>query len=146
VTEDPTLELPEPHNQHGTWQGAFRTGHFDAVALRYAVEVSGGVDAVALTHLDAAARQPLRVCRSYQVDGQPLQRIIPGPERDLGWQERLTAMLLRARPVYEDPGPDWPGLVEGALGAPVVLTSYGPTAADKRAVASALGRRTPATR
>jgi serine/threonine protein kinase len=62
------------------------------------------------------------------------------------WQERLTAMLLRARPVYEDPGPDWPGLVEGALGAPVVLTSYGPTAADKRAVASALRRRTPATR
>src|SRR4029077_14332499 len=104
VTEDPTLELPEPHNQDGTWQGAFRTGHFDAVALRYAVEVSGGVDAVALTHLDVAAGHPLRVARSSQVDGQPLQRIIPGPERDLGWQERLTAMLLRARPVYDDPG------------------------------------------
>jgi len=108
-----------------------RTGHFDAVALRYAVEVSGGVDAVALTHLDAAARHPVRVCRSYQVDGQPLRRIIPGPERDLRWQERLTAMLLRAHPVYEDPGPDWPGLVEDMLGAPVVLRSYGPTAADK---------------
>ena len=135
VTEDPTLELPEPHNQHGTWQGVFRTGHFNAVALRYAVEVSGGVDAVALTHLDAAARHPLRVGRSYQIDGQRLGRIIPGPERDLGWQERLTAMLLRARPVYEDPGPDWPGLVEDMLGAPVVLRSYGPTAADKRAVA-----------
>jgi hypothetical protein len=39
--------------------------------------------------LDAAARHPLRVCRSYQVAGQPLRRIIPGPERDLGWQERL---------------------------------------------------------
>jgi hypothetical protein len=44
-------------------------------------------------------------------------------------------MLLRARPVYEDPGPDWPGLVEDMLGAPVVLRSYGPTVADKRAVA-----------
>ena len=135
VTEDPTLEVPEPHNQHGAWQGAFRTGHFDAVALRYAVEVSGGVDAVALTHLDAAARHPLRVCRSYQIDGQQQTRLIPGPERDLRWQERLTAMLLRARPVYQDHGPDWPGIVEDLLGAPVVLRSYGPTAADKRAVA-----------
>jgi adenylosuccinate synthase len=64
VTEDPTLELPEPHNQHGTWQGPFRTGHFDGVALRYAIEVTGGVDAVALTHLDLA----------------PLHRQIPGTE------------------------------------------------------------------
>lgn len=134
VTEDSTLEVPEPHNQHGAWQGAFRTGHFNAVALRYAVEVSGGVDAVALTHLDTAARHPLRVCRSYQIDGQQQTRIVPGPERDLRWQERLTAMLLRALPVYDDPGPDWPGIVEDMLGAPVVLRSYGPTAADKRAV------------
>ena len=137
VTEDPTLEIPEPHNQNGAWQGAFRTGHFDAVALRYAVEVSGGVDAVALTHLDAAARHPLRVCRSYQVGGQRQTRIIPGPERDLTWQERLTAMLLRARPVYECPGPDWPDLVEDVLGAPVTLRSYGPTAASKRAMTPA---------
>src|SRR6266516_2642538 len=45
-TEDPTLELPELYNRHGTWQGAFRTGHLDAVALRYAVKVAGGLDAV----------------------------------------------------------------------------------------------------
>jgi adenylosuccinate synthase len=93
------------------------------------------VDAVALTHVDAAARHPLRVCPSYQVGGQPLRRIIAGPDRDLGWQERLTAMLLRARPVSEDPGPDWPGIVEDTLGAPIVLRSYGPTAAGKCAVA-----------
>jgi adenylosuccinate synthase len=145
VTEDPTLELPEPHNRHGTWQGAFRTGHFDAVALRYAVEVSGGVDAVALTHLDQAGRNPLRVCRAYQADGQRLTRISPGPERDLAYQERLTGTLLSARPVYEHPGPDWPGLVEDTLGAPVALTSYGPTVADMYAAAALLPR-TPAAR
>jgi adenylosuccinate synthase len=138
VTEDPTLELPEPHNRSGTWQGAFRTGHFDAVALRYAVEVSGGVDAVALTHLDVAERHPLRVCRSYQTGDQQHSRIIPGPARDLRYQERLTAMLLGARPVYERPAGDWPGIVEDALGAPVALRSYGPTTADKRLVARRL--------
>ncbi|HVB43857.1 MAG TPA: adenylosuccinate synthetase [Streptosporangiaceae bacterium] len=34
VTEDPTLELPERHNGRNEWQGQFRVGHFDAVALR----------------------------------------------------------------------------------------------------------------
>ena len=137
VTEDPTLEVSEPHNQRGTWQGAFRTGHFDAVALRYAAEVSGGVDAVALTHLDTAARHPLRVCRSYLIGGQPYPRIIPGPDRDLQHQERLTQLLLAAHPVCEPPGPDWPGLVEDVLGAPVVLRSFGPTVAGKHAAAPA---------
>ena len=142
VTEDPTLEFPEPHNRHGTWQGAFRTGHPNAVALRYAVEVAGGVDAVALTHLDVAGRHPLRVCRAYQVGGQRLAGIVPGPERDLRWQEQLTRTLLRARPVYDDSpldasGRDWPGIFEEVLGAPVVLRSYGPTVADKRGATGA---------
>ena len=143
VTEDSTREFPEPHNRYGAWQGAFRIGHPDAVALQYAVEVAGGVDVVALTHLDVAARHPLRVCRAYQVDGQQLARITPGPERDLRWQEQLTRTLLRARPVYDDSpldssGRDWPGIFEEMLGAPVVLRSYGPTVAG---MCAAIGAR-----
>lgn len=68
MTEDRELAalLPEPHNGTGAWQGAFRVGHFDAVAHAYAVEVCGGVDALALTHLDAPARCPaLRLVRGY---------------------------------------------------------------------------------
>jgi adenylosuccinate synthase len=142
VTEDPTLELPEPHNRSGQWQGVFRTGHFDAVALRYAVEVAGGVDAVALTHLDAVTGQPVRLCRRYRVDGRPVARLVPGPERDLTYTERLTASLLRARPEYEEPGADWPEVIGEVLGAPVALVSRGPTAADKQpaAVAGRLGQ------
>lgn len=142
VTEDPTLELPEPHNTRGVWQGPFRTGHFDAVALRYAAEITGSVDAVALTHLDVAAAKPLRLCRAYEeADGQPIKRLVPGPERDLDWQERLTHRLLRARPVYADAVPgqgNWPDVVAQVLGAPVAVASYGPTAADKRAVTRVL--------
>ncbi|HEY7144216.1 MAG TPA: adenylosuccinate synthetase [Streptosporangiaceae bacterium] len=134
VTEDPTLEIPEPNNRSGRWQGAFRAGHLDAVALRYAAEVAGGVDAVALTHLDTAARHPLRLCTSYRAGRQRIERITPGPRRDLRWQEQLTRMLLRARPGYEQPGGgDWPAVAEDILGAPVVLESHGPTAADKKA-------------
>jgi adenylosuccinate synthase len=137
-TEDPTLEIPEPHNVPGRWQGAFRTGHLDAVALRYAVEVAGGVDAVAVTHLDAAARHPLRLCTSYQAAGQRLTRIAPGPDRDLEYQERLTRLLLTARPRYEDPGGAWPDVIAGLAGAPVILGSHGPTAAAKRLLTQTL--------
>ena len=144
VTEDPTLEMPEPHNRQGDWQGAFRVGHFDAVALRYAISVAGGVDALAVTHLDTVARHPVQVCDGYRVDGRLIDRIGPGPERDLDYQSRLTGMLLRARPWYlsGDLSGDRPGLIEAALGAPVTLLSTGPTAADKlvASLASLAGR------
>ena len=141
VTEDPTLELPEPHNRQGAWQGAFRVGHFDAVALRYAVSAAGGVDALAVTHLDTVASQPVQVCDAYHVDGRLVERIAPGPERDLDYQSRLTGMLLRARPSYHLGGAQ-PDMIEETLGAPVALLSAGPTAADKlvaaRGIASSL--------
>jgi adenylosuccinate synthase len=141
VTEDPALGLPEAHNGHGEWQGAFRTGHFDAVAHRYAVEVAGGVDELAVTHLDVpAVRKDLRICTSYRVDGGITDRIVPGPHRDLAHQERLTAWLHRARPAELHRPEDWPARIGELLGAPVTLESYGPRAGDKRFVPSGVHR------
>jgi len=137
VTEDPTLELPEPHNQAGQWQGPVRVGHLDAVALRYAIEACGGIDAVALTHLDTAREHAgeLRICRAYRVGARGLaDRLVPGPPRDLAYQERLTSMLLGARPVYGGApvgDADWCDAVAEIAGAPVSLRSYGPSAALK---------------
>jgi adenylosuccinate synthase len=136
-TEDPTLDLPEQHNADGRWQGPFRTGHLDAVALAYAAEVAGGVDAVALTHLDAASqhRGDLRICRAYDLSGHTLTRIEPGPPRDLAYQESLTQTLLKARPVYRQEerltARDWPDAVTGILHAPVTIRSRGPALTDK---------------
>jgi adenylosuccinate synthase len=133
VTEDPTLDLPDLHNVHGPWQGAFRVGHLDAVALRYALEVTGGVDAFALTHLDVAERRPdLRWCRAYEVDGARLERVVPGPTGDLDHQERLTNLLWRARPVYDDAHGDWREVAEATLGARAIVCSYGPGRLDKQ--------------
>jgi len=132
VTEDTSLDLREPHNGHNPWQGRFRTGHLDAVALRYSIEVAGGVDAIALTHLDTAARHPeLQMCLSYQAGGHSLRRLPVGPPRDLDHQERLTQMLLAAQPVYSLPDGGWADAIAETTGAPVVVRSYGPTAADK---------------
>jgi adenylosuccinate synthase len=151
VTEDAALSrvLPDAYNTTGPWQGGFRVGHFDAVAHRYAIEVAGGIDALAITHADVPARvDSLRVCRSYRLDGltgnglngnglndngASIDRIVPGAFGDLDYQATLTRMLASASPVL-DPGPpaDWPATIAELLDRPIAVTSHGPTAADKR--------------
>jgi adenylosuccinate synthase len=133
VTEDQGLtgRLVDPHNHPGPWQGAFRVGHFDTVAHRYALEVAGGIDALALTSLDLAISQ-LRICHAYRMPNGLVTRLRPGPARDLAYQTALTAQVSVATPVLDDAPRDWVAAVEAALDVPVALTSHGPTAADKR--------------
>ncbi|HEX5541533.1 MAG TPA: adenylosuccinate synthetase [Micromonospora sp.] len=132
VTEDPTLPFTDPHNPSNPWQGPFRFGHFDAVAHRYALEVAGGVDGLALTHLDLAGER-LQICRAYDW----ADRLVPGPPGDLDRQAQLTSRLLRTRPVYGPAPADWAAAVQEELGAPVLLTSHGPTAEHKASLAPA---------
>ncbi|TMQ92636.1 adenylosuccinate synthetase [Actinomadura soli] len=144
VTEDPALtaDLPDPHNVAGRWQGAFRVGHLDAVALRYALDVTGGVDGLAVTHLDVAGARPdLRVCLAYDMGpangmspadgmgGERVARLGTGPP-DLDRQAALTRRLLAARPVYAPLGRA-EETIEDVLRAPVVLRSYGPATSAK---------------
>lgn len=53
VTEDHFAHTEEPHNTYGQWQGRWRTGHFDLVMARYALDAVNGVDGLVLTHLDS---------------------------------------------------------------------------------------------
>ena len=135
--EDPSLAplLPEPHNGTGRWQGAFRVGHLDLVLLRYALEVCGGADALAVTHLDSAAgpaRDRLRVATAWRAGGTRITRLRPGPFADLDHQRRLTALASAAAPELTVPDRPWPALLSGALGVPVAVTSWGPRTGDKR--------------
>ncbi|WP_409491294.1 adenylosuccinate synthetase [Amycolatopsis sp. cmx-11-12] len=45
--------FPEAHNDTGEYQGAWRAGDLDEALLDYAIAVCDGVDALAVTHLDA---------------------------------------------------------------------------------------------
>ncbi|WP_220134730.1 adenylosuccinate synthetase [Nonomuraea soli] len=122
VTEDPSLEIAERHNAGNAWQGAFRLGHFDAVAHRYALEAAGGADGLVLTHLDAPVS---RMCQEYTgLASLPVSG-------DLEAQARLTERLRHERPVYGESVTDWPSAVAEALGVPVVLGSWGATSDDK---------------
>jgi adenylosuccinate synthase len=51
-TENNTLDLPELHNGTGEFQGAFRVGDFNNKAARRAIEIVGGIDGLALSHID----------------------------------------------------------------------------------------------
>lgn len=119
------------HNKTGPWQGNFRIGNLDLVALRYAVEVLGGVDYLALTHMDCV---PEKVCWGYSGTRpeffsndarlKPVKRI---PREML----RLTDNLFEVKPQLTEFSTY---VVERNLGAEVHLQSHGPTCRDKKEV------------
>jgi len=152
VTEDPTLNahLPEHHNNAAGWQGRFRVGRFDAVAARYAIACAGGVDALAITHLDALLKLDGQVCEAYREDaadpapsspdrhfagdGTQITAIRVPQQPDLDQQAALTRRLLACRPVLRPwPTGDIPfrSRLADELATPIAITSFGPTFADK---------------
>lgn len=139
------------HNAFNDWQGNVRYGWFDAILARYALDVVGGVDALALTHLDAP--NPSRfwsVCSAY--DGErwgeeyadlvadrlasgPLTRLAVAPERSLEHQARLTQLLMQVTPVLDSCEAQESailGQIERILERSVDITSRGPRASDVR--------------
>jgi adenylosuccinate synthase len=151
VTEDAALtaSVPEPHNGNNDWQRQFRVGPLDLVALRYALQVTGPVDGLVVSHLDRLAEIPdWRICEAYQypgahprldeffeVQGAQIHGIkVPPNPADLIQQERLTRLLLEMQPVYTDCRKDpneYLALVSQKLNLPVAITSSGPTAEGK---------------
>lgn len=115
------LPIAELHNGDHPWQGAFRWGHFDGRLARYALEVSGRVDQLAITHLDHnPASKTVWGCRSYrdQLDwGKPR---IYGAEPELIELSSAHSLVSCVNALLPDDAP-WIG-----------IESYGPTASDKR--------------
>jgi len=103
-TEDPTVDAVACHNHYNDWQRHFRTGWFDAVLARFALDVVGPVDTFAITCLDRiSGKKRLKVASSYRSDSA-----LPHDGRRLevinGDLERLSARTHRlstVRPQYE---------------------------------------------
>ena len=72
-TEDRTLTLtlPDQHNTWNDWQRTFRVGYLDLVATRYAKDVLGKLDYLAITNIDRLTMMPeWKVCNSYSYAGE----------------------------------------------------------------------------
>ncbi len=149
VTEDAELGLriPELHNDTGRWMGAFRYGHLDLVAHKYALEATRGVDKLVVTGLDRA--NAWRYTKEYTLanaaDAETyfslneeggVEAIKLGTQGDLEYQARLTELLQTCSPRYDQSdtvgSSELVNVIEDTLGVPVGIASYGPTAADKR--------------
>ncbi len=143
-TENATLTklLPDSHNDNIGPQGVFRVGWFDAVLAQYALDVCGGVDSLAITHLDRfdALADP-QICLGYKSANGAFARIPVNPvKEDLVAQAEITKLVARAQPLYQPArlvGDPYARMIADMVSTPVSITSYGPTSADKRV----LGRR-----
>jgi adenylosuccinate synthase len=147
ISEDAALTraLPDPCNGYGAWQGGFRLGWLDLVMLRYALEVVGRLDYLAVTCLDRLAElSELRICRRYRYETLIVDRIVRSSEpRSLAHQAQITANLARCQPLLEMV-PDPAALLDvlaAELGVPVGLISEGPTCEDKSFMEALSGTR-----
>ena len=146
VTEDEALtrEIPDEHNDNNAWQHEFRVGHYDAVATSYALEATGGVDGLVVSHLDRVRNHSVhKICVGYRGDvnddaiftrardGDATGMVVKHDE-DLDRQEKLTNALLAAEPVYiEVEHSDLLTKLAQLHGVPILGASLGKTADDK---------------
>lgn len=156
VTESSELReclLPGSSKGENRWQGKVRVGPLDIVALKYAIEVCGGPQA--LTGLAISWFDQIRInrrwdiCESYIGADDPTFFSSKGDitvrhgnnEEQLAHQEALGKKLNSCKPritSYEVPeGNNWEvaqfcaNLLEEKLKVPVRMVSLGPTESDK---------------
>lgn len=127
--------IRERGNEYGTTTGRpRRCGWFDAVAASYSAG-TGGVDAVALMHLDTlAGLDKLKVCTEYEIDGEKKKKFgvnspklpqakcvyqsTPGWDRDISAVSTFPDLPKQAR--------DYVELIESHLSVPIEIISVGP--------------------
>lgn len=120
IAESDQVKFPELHNNHSSWQGAWRQGHFDAVMARYAIDCVGGIDQLAISHLDYFNEKdilPWGCIASYE---EPYGTNIPpcGLTGAGLYPAKIGTTLWSAAPIQE---------IERELNMPVKYRSYGPT-------------------
>lgn len=103
-TETDALRVAPCHNAVNPWQGAFRTGWFDAVTARYALDVVGTVDLLALTNLDRLfGLTGMKAATAYHATAALPQGKIPLLPLNLSDQtpsQQRTEALFQADPIY----------------------------------------------
>ena len=110
-TETNALRVAPCHNAANAWQGAFRTGWFDAVTARYALDIVGGVDLLCLTNLDRlVGLDGLKAAVAYQTEKHFQDKFLPNgrlamctPDREASHQSTIqrTDAMLHANPTYQ---------------------------------------------
>lgn len=133
IAEGWETQYPEKHNAWGQFQGSWRVGVLDLPLLKYALEVQP-CDVLVMSHCDIVPEHGIPV-----VVGGFWEDLLPPLAKDLTYQEEMTNMLkamsLTQGIISTVPTVDeLTAVVETALRTPVAITSYGPTAGDKKRI------------
>lgn len=103
VTEDKELtgSIPDAHNGANEWQGRLRVGWLDLLAVRYAIEISGRLDSIALTNLDRLSGfKKIKVCVSYEHRGTKTDLLDKYFEWELTSDKKIK--ITRLKKVFEN--------------------------------------------
>ncbi len=137
---------PEYHNGFNEWQREFRLGWFDTVLTRYAIQVSGGIDALAITNVDRLeALAEWKIATSYMLGENKFRNLAAPRGSDEFHQEALTDFLRAALPQYETLSISSDDFahpeqcfahplirkIEEELSVPITLLSFGTSSVEK---------------
>lgn len=122
VAEDSVVNFPEAHNGCHPWQGKFRQGHFDFIMARYALRKIGGVDELAISHLDQFPKDQFSWVESYKKGSRLIGGILDTPTAEQLSQCNAIVTRSEVDPIQ---------IIETGLNMPVEYVSYGPTAEDR---------------
>jgi len=159
-----TASIHETHNKGdencNEWLGEFRSGNYDIVAMKYALEISGGkesFDGLKISYMDVLKeRKDWQICEAYTIDNQEENlekffeienekikeiKVYNGIDKDdqIKHQTELTRLLNKCQPVLntiaatENKNLEQVFLeyVETKLELPVIAVAYGPKSSDR---------------
>jgi adenylosuccinate synthase len=150
---DALTTIVSEHNKYNEWQGAVRYGWFDAVLARYALELTGRVDSLVVTHLDILSHLKRWIyCAGYEVphdfedtiidatigDGV-LENFHLSPFLSMLQREKFTQALSKVTPVLETCNTGEGRVIqkiESLIGQPVGMISRGPSAENVKIITS----------
>jgi adenylosuccinate synthase len=142
------------HNQFNEWQGTVRYGWFDAVLARYALGATGGVDHLAVTHMDILPHlKEWNFCQGYRdphrcfntmsdstISGNTVTTIPAQNLLLLSERAQITQALSKIEPVIETCDAEDEIVIqkiEALLEHPVGMFSHGPSAENVQLLNSA---------
>lgn len=141
------------HNKNNPWQGPVRYGWFDAILTRYALGMTGGVDMLAVTHMDGLSQlNEWKYCQGYlnyhdlirttsdaTISGGRLTNFTPPDSPSLSLRKQITQGLFEVVPEFETCEAD-DGIViqkiEALTGESVGVVSHGPCSKDVEILSS----------
>jgi adenylosuccinate synthase len=126
------------HNGTGLWQGRLRIGAFDTSLVKYSLDVLGGVDEIAMTHLDQRDEFSEFAYRYYgpkefvDESGFLTVRMPASEEYQRNMAQNLISKVIA--PTYLDQPSDAESFVSEIatrLHTPITILSEGPCISDK---------------